>query len=141
VSVVVDTNVIAYYLLGTEPFRKESVTFWHEAKDVWAPASWEIEFTNTVWLSVKAGVLDPEEALERLRLAAQLRITSVPVSELWQGSLSRAINSNHPAYDTVFVELAARLRCPLATFDRRVLAKFREIAVRPAALRAGRPDS
>jgi len=38
------------------------------------------------------------------------------------------------AYDTLFVELAARSGCPLATFDAAVLRAFPEIARRPRDL-------
>jgi predicted nucleic acid-binding protein len=37
-------------------------------------------------------------------------------------------------YDTLFVELAARERLPLATYDRRLLAAYPEIARRPGDL-------
>jgi predicted nucleic acid-binding protein len=37
-------------------------------------------------------------------------------------------------YDTLFVELAARERLPLATFDAALLKAFPDIAVRPAAI-------
>ncbi|MGH8247886.1 MAG: type II toxin-antitoxin system VapC family toxin, partial [Gammaproteobacteria bacterium] len=102
-SVVADTKVIAYYLLETQPFAGEAADFWRIAQDVWAPASWEIELTNVIWLSIRAGILDLGTGIKRLQLAAQLRIQSAPVKGLWEGSLVRATRARHPAYDTVFV--------------------------------------
>jgi len=58
----------------------------------------------------------------------------VPNRTLWQGALVRAHQSKVAVYDTLFVELAARERLPLATFDAALLKAFPDIAVRPAAL-------
>jgi len=48
--------------------------------------------------------------------------------------LLRAHQSGVAVYDTLFVELAARERLPLATFDAALLRVFPNIAARPAAL-------
>jgi predicted nucleic acid-binding protein len=53
---------------------------------------------------------------------------------LWAGAVSRALAADHPAYDTLFVELAVRESTPLATFDQKVLQRFPDVARRPAAL-------
>ena len=37
---VVDTNVLAYYLLRTEPFYEDACSFFRAAREVWAPDSW-----------------------------------------------------------------------------------------------------
>lgn len=47
------------------------------------------------------------------------------------GALTRALNSNLAAYDTLFVELAVRERRPLVTFDAKLLSTFPDVAVRP----------
>lgn len=134
-TVVVDTNVVAYFLLMTEPYVQEASSFWSMEYAAWAPASWEGELVNVVWKAIRAGVMDEETGLERLRLAECLGIHSEPVSGLWEGALVRASRSNHPPYDTLFVELAIRLQAPLATFDRKLLSKFPDVALRPADIR------
>jgi len=131
---VVDTNVIAYYLLATEPFVDEARSFWHEVTEPSAPSSWEAELVNVVWMAVRYKVLQAADGLKRLELAEQLRIQTVRSSSLWEGALSRACVSGVSAYDTLFVELADRLGAPLATFDQRLLDEFPKIATRPAAL-------
>ena len=133
-TVVVDTNVIAYLLLDTEPFRDEVHAFWASHDDVCAPASWEAELVNVIWLAVRAGVIDRDAGLEKLRLARALGIRSEPVSGLWEGALVRAVHADHPAYDTLFAELAVRIGAPLTTFDKRLLERFSEIARRPGTL-------
>lgn len=50
---------------------------------------------------------------------------------------TRATAANHPAYDTVFVELAVRLRKPLVTFDQGLLRRFPDRAIRPRQFTRG----
>jgi len=56
------------------------------------------------------------------------------VARTWQGALARAVVRSHPAYDTLFVELAVRENRKLVTFDARLLETFPEVTCRPGAL-------
>lgn len=131
---VVDTNVVAYYLLGTEAFVVEAGQFWRYVKEPIAPGLWEAELANVVWMAVRGKVLLPAEAPKRLSLAAGLGIESVPSKSLWHGALAKAISSGVAVYDTLFIELAVREAVPLATFDGKLLKAFPHIAHRPSAL-------
>lgn len=131
---VVDTNVVAYYVLGTPEFDAEVREFWRRVEDPIAPALWEAELGNVLWMSVRGGVLSKEDAPTKLHLAARLGIHSISVRRLWQGALQRALQSGVAVYDTLFVELADREQLPLATFDNKVLATFPDIAKRPKDL-------
>ena len=131
---VVDTNVVAYYLLRTEPFAEEAARTFRLAGELLAPASWEPELANVIWQAVRAGVILRDEARRRLRLAARLGLVSVSVQGLWEGALVRALDGDHPAYDTLFVELAVRSGVPLVTFDGALLRKFPDVACRPGSL-------
>ena len=134
-TAVIDTNVIAYLLLGTERFVAESRRFMSVVGQGLAPALWEAELANVVWMAIRQGVMTPEEGPKRMALAARLGIHSVPSRTLWQGALVRAVRSGVAVYDTLFVELAVRGKLPLATFDRKVLRTFPEAASRPGDLR------
>lgn len=136
VKAVIDTNVVAYLVLGTAGFAEEARTCFETVSGPLAPAHWDAEVTNVIWMAVRTGVLQPEEGLERLGLARRLGMEAVPTATLCQGALLRAVVSGVPVYDTLFVELAARSQCPLVTFDKAVLRAFPEIAVRPRELRA-----
>lgn len=138
--VVVDTNVVAYFLLGTEEFRDECQRFWRAVKTPIAPASWEAEIANLLWMATRKAVLDLREALRRLELARSLGIHSVSVSSLWEGALARAHASGVAVYDTLFVELASREGVSMATFDSRVIKAFPRIAMRPRACSAATPS-
>jgi len=133
-KVVVDTNVVAYFLLGTEEFVEQARRFWQRVKEPIAPALWEAELANVVWMAVRAKVLAPEEAPKRLTLAAALGIQSVSSKSLWHGALTRAVSSGVAVYDTLFVELASREHLLLATFDESILTSFPDLARRPEAL-------
>lgn len=107
---VVDTNVVAYYLLGTKPFVDEATHFWRHVESPLAPALWEAELANVIWMATRAGLLDLAEGQRRLMLAGRIGIRSVASRSLWQGALVRAFQSGMAVYDTLFVELAARQR-------------------------------
>ena len=131
---VIDTNVTAYFLLGTERFAAEAGRFMTAVARGLAPANWEAELANVVWMAIRAGVLPAEDGPARLRLANQLGIESMPTRPLCQGALYRSLASGIAVYDAFFVELAVRERCPLATFDKALLKAFPDVAKRPAAL-------
>jgi len=134
VKAVIDTNVVAYFLLGAEAFVDEARTCFENVSDPVAPAHWEAELTNVVWMAIRTGVLPAEEGPVRLGLARRLGIQSVPTTTLCQGALLRAVTSGVPVYDTLFVELAARTATPLVTFDKAVLRAFPDLARRPRDL-------
>jgi predicted nucleic acid-binding protein len=133
VNAVVDTNVVAYYLLATEPFVDETRRFWRAVSQPMAPALWAAELANVIWMAIRTGVFDAAEGHRHLDLAARLRIRSVPIRPLWQTALARAVTTNIAVYDTLFVELAIRRRLPLVTFDAKILQAFPDTARQPAA--------
>jgi predicted nucleic acid-binding protein len=134
VKIVVDTNVVAYLLLGTEAFVDEARAAFSAVSNPMAPAHWEAELTNVVCMAVRSGILPPEEGPVRLSLARRLGIESVAIATLCQAALLRSVASGVSVYDTLFVELAARTGCPLVTFDKAMLKAFPAIAMRPRDL-------
>jgi len=134
VKAVVDTNVVAYLLLGAEQHAGEARAFLESLDEALAPALWEAELTNVLWMATRHKILTIEDAVSRLTLAGSLGIHTVPNRTLWQGASVRSHQSGVAASDTLFVELAARERIPLATFDEALLKAFPSIAARPAVL-------
>lgn len=134
VSVVVDTNVIVYLLLRTEPFRAECDEFWQAASGAGAPEHWAAEFSNAIWRAVQAGLITAASADVRLVAAERLQITSVRTADLWHGALARSASTGLAVYDTLFVELAEQSGCPLVTFDAAVLRAYPGVARRPREL-------
>ena len=131
---VVDTNIVAYLLLGTEAFVDEAKECFVAVTNPIAPVHWEAELANVVWMAVRTGILPAAEGPARLRLARRLGVESVATATLCQGALLRSVSSGVAVYDTLFVELAARARCPLLTFDKAIIRAFPSIAIRPRDL-------
>jgi predicted nucleic acid-binding protein len=131
---VIDTNVVAYFLLGTEAFVEEARSCFETVSTPIAPAHWEAELTNVIWMAIRSGVLSTDVGPARLGQARRLGIESVATATLCQGALLRAVTTSLPVYDTLFVELAARAACPLVTFDKAVLRAFPDLARRPRDL-------
>jgi len=133
-TAVVDTNVLAYFLLRTERFVDESEQFLLFADDLLAPSMWEAELTNVLSVAVRQRVISKEDAGLRLKDTMRLGIRSVATRRLWQGGLERALESGLSAYDAVFVELAERVQAPLATFEGAILKAYPDLAARPGRL-------
>src|SRR5437773_1438862 len=130
---VVDTNVVAYYLLDTQPHVEECQRFWKRIAEVAAPASWQAEILSVLWMAVRTKVITSDESLTKLQAAARLGIQAIPVRQLWRGALIRSIRSGISPYDILFVELAIRRKTKLATFDAQLLQTFPDIAKPPSA--------
>jgi predicted nucleic acid-binding protein len=131
---VVDTNVVAYYLLGNREFGAEARQFWEHVREPLAPALWESELAKVVWMAIRMGALQKSDGPAKLRLAGRLGIHTVATRGLWHGALLRAVQTDVAVYDTLFVELADREQVPLVTFDQRLLKAWPTIAQRPADL-------
>jgi predicted nucleic acid-binding protein len=134
VRAVVDTNVVAYFLLGTTKFAAEVRSFWNQAEELIAPSIWEAEIANVIWMAAKSDVITKADATAKLALAGRLGIHSIGNRTLWHGALVRALNSGVAVYDTLFVELADREAVPMVTFDEKVLKNYPAIAKRPRDL-------
>jgi len=88
VKAVVDTNVIAYLLLGTDQFVEEAQGLMAALAEAWAPALWEAELANALWMATRHNVLTLDEAVKRLTLANGLGIHSVANRTLWHAANS-----------------------------------------------------
>ncbi len=131
---VVDTNVVAYFLLGTPKFVTEAREFWNRADELLAPAVWEAEIANVIWMASRAKVITAHDGTAKLALAGRLGILSINNRTLWHGALARSMSSGVAVYDTLFVELAEQEGVAMATFDDKVLKAYPEIAKRPRDL-------
>jgi predicted nucleic acid-binding protein len=131
---VVDTDVIAAAVLG-EPGKGEEASRLLAGKwELSAPAHWKAEFANVVWKAAQLRRMGPESIDNALSLAEALPIASADVSELWRGAVARAVSSDHPADDALFVELAVRLETWVASYDRQLRTRFRERVKLPGEL-------
>lgn len=131
---MVDTDVLAAAALAEEPRAVEASRLLARASERLAPSHWKAEFANVVWKAVRFGGLAEKSVSHVLDTIGGLSITTVDVAELWRGAVARGIAAAHPAYDTLFVELAHRERIPLATYDQALWRKFPTVARSPTAV-------
>ena len=126
--IVVDTNVVAYYLLGTDAETASAVAAHVRDSDWVAPPLWRSELRNVLCkhmrrrgLSLKAAV----GVLERAELMLGARDHPVDSTHV----LALAVDSGCTTYDCEFVSLALQRRAKVITADRRVVRAFPEVAV------------
>ncbi len=127
VVIVVDTNVIAYLLLGGDYTEAARAAL---ARDpAWAaPLLWRSEFRNVLALYLRHGHLPLRDALLAQRTAGELLLGREHTVESAR-VLELAFNSGRSAYDCEFVALAHALGVSLVTSDRQLLASFPGTAI------------
>lgn len=133
---VVDTNVIVYHLLGDEQQSADAGRILDGRYDLIAPASWRAELLSALWQSQRRKLCTLDDALNLLEAAAGLVAWSVSLEGLWRKALAVAAASDCSPYDTLFVVLADREGCPLASFDAGLRRRFPAIVRRPSELPA-----
>ena len=126
--------MIAAALLGEQATGAEAANILSGRWELVAPSHWKAEYANVLWKSVMLGRLDPQGVEELMGLAESIPVTSIEVMEIWRGAVSRSIAARHPVYDTLFVELAARLGTRVTSYDRKLKAKFPTLVMLPAEL-------
>jgi predicted nucleic acid-binding protein len=134
IELVIDTNVVFYYLLKVDPFWPQVRGLLQRAGRIAAPASWEAEIVSALWKAVGQALLSRDEALGKLGVVESFKIESVPVRSLWSKALVLSTRYKHSPHDTLFVALAQRLDCPLVTYDERLQGLFPDLAIPPEAL-------
>jgi len=130
-AVVIDTNVVAYHLLGVKEHRDVLSDLFMADLEFVAPDSLKAEVLNVLWLAIRIGAIETEEPLSRLDTVDQLIDRSTPTSTIWAGALSLAVTSNRSPYDTLFVAAAEREHVELLTYDQPLRAAFPATAVDP----------
>jgi predicted nucleic acid-binding protein len=123
--IVVDTNIIAYYLLPTND-TANAIEVRKRDNNWTAPGLWRSEFRNMLLRYVRNGDLDPQDAKAAVAKAISIvRARSISSDRV----IDLATASGCTAYDCEFVSLAERLRIPLVTSDKQLLASFPSIAL------------
>ena len=122
--IVVDTNIIAHFLLPGEHSLAAERAFRKDPS--WAaPLLWRSEFRNILATLSRRRVIDPASAVtimeegERFMDENEYMVDSAEV-------LALCGRSPCSAYDCEFVALARQLRISLVTLDQEILAAFPE---------------
>lgn len=127
---VVDVSVVASWLLPDETDATAATALRRlEAEDAVAPSLWWFEMRNLLLANERRGRLDAGltntilSRLKRLPIILDHSSEEIPLLDL-------ARRYRLTAYDAAYLELAVRLRSPLATLDKALRAAAREEGVR-----------
>jgi predicted nucleic acid-binding protein len=124
--IVVDTNIIAYLVLGGGPPDAAEARLRKDPE--WAaPPLWRSEFANVLALHVRSGRSREEDARYLLGRATSL-IRIEPRTDT-AAVLDLALASGCTAYDCEFIAAAIALGTRLVTTDRELLRRFPDVAV------------
>ena len=92
-------------------------------KGAMVPALWPVEITNVLGIAGRRGRLTTDGVADALTLLQSLLLDVVEPSMLAEAGVILGLMRQHrlTAYDATYLELAMRLRLPLATKDRDLL--------------------
>jgi len=121
--IVVDTNVIAYFLLKG-PHTLEAEGVYKKDRDWIAPPLWRSEFRNVLILSIRQAILSLDEALSTMDRAERLMMGHGYQKDSSQ-ILRLAAGSGCSAHDCEFVALALELGVPMVSSDRMLIQRFK----------------
>ena len=125
--IVVDTNALAYLLLGGDQTPHARAAFLKDP--AWAaPLLWRSELRSVLATHLRRKHLSLADALLVMREAETLLAGAEYLAES-ERVLALAASSRCSAYDCEFVAVAERLGVPLVTSDAEVLASFPKRAV------------
>lgn len=120
--IVVDTNIIVYFLLPTA--LSDAVDELYKLEPNWvAPLLWKSEFRNVLALYLRRRVIDLDKALQ-IQENAELLMAQNEFEVVSPSVLALAAQSHCSAYDSEFVALSRRLNIPLITQDKKLLQTF-----------------
>ncbi len=122
--IVVDTNVLAYFLLPYEYSVQADALFKRDPEWV-APILWRSEFRNLLAGELRRKNLSFDEVV-RVQAEAELLLAGNEHEVDSRRVLEFVRDSNCTAYDCEFVVLAARLGVKVVTMDAKLLKAFPE---------------
>ena len=129
-TAVSDTNVLAALMLPTAE-NAGVVSLFRQDPDWRLPPLWRSEFRHVLLKYVRAGILEPAQAVALWGKAVErFALQEAPVDG--QRVLELAIQSGCSSYDAEFVVLAEPLGCRLLTFDRKLLQLFPAVTLQPS---------
>ena len=92
--------------------------------DLVAPDLLLAETANLLWKKVRRAQVVADDAVRALAITRRAFGLLVPMTALADAALDLALRRDHPAYDCVYVALAAREGIPLVTADTRLATRF-----------------
>jgi predicted nucleic acid-binding protein len=120
-ALVIDASIAVKWVIE-EAGTADALSLRRQARLI-APDLLLAECANILWKKVRRDELSKDEALLAARLLQGADIELLPTRSLLEAATSIAIDLDHPAYDCVYVALAAANDCCFVTADQRFLRK------------------
>ena len=121
---VIDASIPIKWVVEEEG-TPHALTLRRSAKLI-APELLVAECANVLWKKVRRRELSAEEALFAARLLQTADIELSPTRALLEAATRMAIELDHPAYDCLYLALAAERNCRFVTADKRFLRRLGE---------------
>jgi predicted nucleic acid-binding protein len=121
-TLVIDASVAVKWVID-EDGTSEALTLRKRARLI-APELLAAECANILWKKVQRDELSKGEAFLAARLLQAANIDFLPNRSLLEAATRIAVELNHPAYDCLYLALAAELDCRFVTADERFLRKL-----------------
>lgn len=120
---VVDASIAVKWVVEEEG-TAEALTVLRHVRMI-APELLTAECANILWKKVRREELSPDEAFLAARLLQAAEIEFQPASSLLEPATRIAVELDHPAYDCLYLALAAERECRFVTADERFVRKVR----------------
>jgi predicted nucleic acid-binding protein len=123
-ELVIDASIAIKWVVEEEG-TPAALALRQQAKLI-APELLVAECANILWKKVLRGELSREEAVLAARLLEGAEIELLPTRSLLEVATRMSIELNHPAYDCLYLALAAKNKRTFVTADNRFLQKLRQ---------------
>jgi predicted nucleic acid-binding protein len=132
---VVDASVAIKWVVD-EPGTSHALTI-RSADRLVAPELWVAECANILWKKVRRGEFTVEQALDAAELLQGAGVEVMVGEPTMTRVVQFATTLDHPAYDCVYLALAAENGWRLVSADDRLLARLRGSSLERHALSIG----
>jgi predicted nucleic acid-binding protein len=123
-TVVIDASIAVKWVVE-EDGTAEAVALRRGAKLI-APELLAAECANILWKKVQRDELSRDEAFLAARLLQTADVEFLPTRHLLEAATRIAVELGHPAYDCLYLALAAERDCRFVTADQRLVRKLGE---------------
>jgi predicted nucleic acid-binding protein len=122
--VVVDTSVVMSWCFEdeTNPYADAVLDHLSRATAI-VPAIWTLEVVNVLLVAERRKRLKPADSVRFLSLLSQLPIVveNTRAENSMKDLLALGRSGRLSSYDAAYLDLAMRIRCPLATLDKEMI--------------------
>ena len=114
---VLDASIVVKWFVP-EVHSAAALRFLNEAHELNAPDLLYPEVANTLWKKRRRGEISADEGRRILDALATAPLIPHASGPLAAGAYEIAVGTGRSVYDSCYLALAARLRCPMVTADR-----------------------